>query len=337
MPDEAIEAAGEDLLDAAITFALVADGPTYTLAEVTERTGIPADVLEQMVGALATTAAGSDFRFTDADVEGLALFAAAVDLIGLDPILRLIRVTSASLGRIADAAISAFVSGPGVQAMQEDESGVALLDANVASARFLPGFSDWMHRQLVRELQSGHREMSEESIALALDTGVDTHRLAVGFADLVGSTTHADRRSLVDLSASLDAFERTATQVVTTHGGRVVKFIGDEVMFRAEDPAAACVAAVDLVEAVAADPGLPPLRVGLGYGDVLVREADYHGPVVNVAARVTKLAPMNGVVATHELVSALADQEELDLHPLGSIEVAGVAEPVALVSVSRRR
>ena len=51
-----------------------------------------------------------------------------------------------------------------------------------------------------------------------------------------------------ELAALVERFEDTAHDVATARDGRLVKPIGDEVMFVAVDPAAACDIALTLVE-----------------------------------------------------------------------------------------
>ena len=71
----------------------------------------------------------------------------------------------------------------------------------------------------------------------------------VGFADIVGSTALAsEARARRWWARAIAAFERHAADVVTSAGGRVVKFIGDEVMFTVRDAEAACRAALAIVE-----------------------------------------------------------------------------------------
>ena len=78
-------------------------------------------------------------------------------------------------------------------------------------------------------------------------------------------------------------------------GGRTVKFIGDEVMFVASDPAACCEIALQLASLFSHHARVPPVRVGLAFGDCLSRDGDYFGPVVNLAARIVKRAgPFRG-------------------------------------------
>ena len=92
----------------------------------------------------------------------------------------------------------------------------------------------------------------------------------------------------------------------------------------------------DLVDAVWSDLLLPPLRVGVAFGEVLGREGDSYGPIVNLAARVTKLAPLHGVVATLQTTEALLTRDEFTIHPLGAIEMHGLTDPVELAALSSR-
>ena len=126
----------------------------------------------------------------------------------------------------------------------------------------------------------------------------------VGFADIVGYTTttrHADSDAL---SALLEAFEKDASETIAAHHGRVVKTVGDEVLFVADRrptrPRSPCASPIR-----AAGEGLPILRVGLAMGQVLSRFGDVYGSVVNLAARLTALAPPGTVLVDKELADAL--------------------------------
>ncbi|MDQ3107344.1 MAG: adenylate/guanylate cyclase domain-containing protein, partial [Actinomycetota bacterium] len=130
-----------------------------------------------------------------------------------------------------------------------------------------------------------------------------TVRLAVGFADLVGFTALSQQVSDVELARVVDRFEALAFDEVARHGGRVAKMIGDEVMFVGDDVAAALEAALALADAYADDDVLSDVRVGLAWGDVLAREGDYYGPVVNLASRMVNIA-LPGAVVISEAVHA---------------------------------
>ena len=94
----------------------------------------------------------------------------------------------------------------------------------------------------------------------------------------------------------LDRFEATTGDVVAAAGANVVKRIGDAVMFVTNAPGIACTLALDLVEACAAA-HLPKLRVGVAFGDVVVRHGDFYGPTVNLAARLVAAADPGTVLA----------------------------------------
>ena len=336
MTADEIDAAGDDLVEVAIRRAYGLGEAELTVDQVAEHSGVDRERVEEILRASGVLNHQLDHPlFTASDVEAVRMFSAAEDLLGADAALQMIRVAAASMVRIGDAAISAFLTNMAAPAMREDESGLTLLEANIATAALIPPFGQTLTQILLRYLRDAFRPMSDEFIAGELGVDVDTIELAIGFADLVGSTTLADSRSLAQLSAALDGFERTATEVVAAGGGRVVKFIGDEVMFRVADPDAACAIALDLVNRVEADPDLPPLRAGVAFGDVLSRDGDFYGPVVNLAARITKLAPLNGVVTTAATADALATGHSFSVSALGAIEMNGISEPVELAAIAR--
>jgi hypothetical protein len=120
--------------------------------------------------------------------------------------------------------------------------------------------------------------------------GYETQWLAVGFVDLVGSTSLGEQLSLRDLGGVLTTFEQLATDTVTASGGRVVKLIGDEVLYTTPDAVSACTLALDLSQVCRDHPLLPSVRAGVAMGRVMLRDGDVFGPVVNLAARLVKAA-----------------------------------------------
>jgi adenylate cyclase len=122
--------------------------------------------------------------------------------------------------------------------------------------------------------------------------------MCVGFVDLVGSTTLAQRLPTRELGAVLTEFEDTAADTITALGGRLVKLIGDEVLYTTLDERVACTIALKLSARFQDHPIIPPVRAGIAAGDVLLRSGDVFGPVVNLAARAVKLAGPGQVVTT---------------------------------------
>ena len=97
---------------------------------------------------------------------------------------------------------------------------------------FLPMFPAVLEQVWRRHLQVAARRR------LLRGDVEDGPGLVVGFADLVGFTALAQQVSDAELAEVVDQFERLAYDVVVAGGGRVVKMIGDEVMFLVDDPVA---------------------------------------------------------------------------------------------------
>jgi adenylate cyclase len=118
-------------------------------------------------------------------------------------------------------------------------------------------------------------------------------------------------------------------------GGRVVKLIGDSVMFVAGDPAVAADIALALVDAFASHEVLPPVRVGIATGEVLARDGDYSGAVVNLAARAVNVARPSSVLVDPETVKALDGSAEFSCRTAGPFELKGFRKRVRLSRVRR--
>jgi adenylate cyclase len=167
-----------------------------------------------------------------------------------------------------------------------------------------------------------------------VEFGYEKQRLAVGFVDLVGSTAFSEHVDISSLGAALGEFETTASDVVVAAGGRVVKLIGDEIMFVAASIDAACTIALDLAEVFRAHPVLPPIRAGLAVGEVLVQGGDCFGPVVSLAARAVKEAQASEVLVDPAVQAAVPPQYRIATRAERSLK--GFASPITLGHLARR-
>ena len=158
--------------------------------------------------------------------------------------------------------------------------------------------------------------------------------LAVGFADLVGFTSLSQQISTTDLSEVVERFERIAYDTVARLGGRVIKMIGDEVMFSVDDPRRAIEVGLELAATYREDDELSDVRVGISWGQVLQREGDCFGPVVNRASRVVNIAFPGSVVVSDEVHELLQDDAELAWHSLRRKNLKDIGR-VMLWSVQR--
>src|SRR5205814_3348445 len=142
----------------------------------------------------------------------------------------------------------------------------------------------------------------------------DTASMAVGFADLAGFSTFSQEMSGTDLASLLVRFERTAYDLVAELDGRVVKTLGDGVLFTSGSPSAAADIALRLA---GLGDELPPVHVGAGWGPVFIRQGDCFGPTVNLVSRLVGCAAGREVVIDASMANQLADDDRFVVVSIG--------------------
>ncbi|AMB39842.1 adenylate/guanylate cyclase domain-containing protein [Paenarthrobacter ureafaciens] len=155
---------------------------------------------------------------------------------------------------------------------------------------------------------------------------------AVGFADLVSYTSLSRRMNEKTLAQMVQRFENKCAEIISIGGGRLVKTVGDEVLYIAETPAAGAEISLALAQAFTEDEILPQARVSMVWGRILSRLGDIYGPTVNLAARLTSLAQPGTVLVDAMTAAALGQDERFVLIPQASENVRGFGEihPVML-------
>jgi adenylate cyclase len=267
--------------------------------------------------------------YTDDEIETLSLVGHLAAMFSPSEVLTLIRVIGGSLSRIAEAAVSLFLVDVEVPHLLSGMSELELARKVFDAVGLVDGLAARLDPVLRRQIQQAIERNRRSTIGASERL---QYRYAVGFVDLVGFTALSGRLPAEELAAFLGRFEADAHDVVAHHGARVVKLIGDEVMFVATDAASACAAALGLVEAFSSGfEGVVP-RGGLAYGNVLLRGGDYYGTVVNLASRLVDLAVPMEVLVT-EAVAEAAPACRFD--PAGRRVVKGFDEPVTVRSLTR--
>lgn len=242
-------------------------------------------------------------------VHGLEIFDQGAALFGEEALLQFARVLGASAARVAESALSLFLSEierPFVEATNADCLRLARANGEAADALLL--VPDVIAALLPEHLERAIRRQRADTGPPAGER--DRRNLTVGFVDLVDFTARSSRLDPNELAAVLGRFESLAWEAVVTNDGRVVKMIGDEVMFNVVDPRQAAEIALTLAETYRDDDELSDVRVGLAYGPVLEREGDCFGPVVNLASRIVGIAFPGTVVVSDELHAAMVDDDD---------------------------
>lgn len=252
--------------------------------------------------------------FTQADVEALRQVAAirAAGVIDDDTLLVLARAMGQGLARLAEAQTDVLRGAVAGLALPE------ALEHTVRGTRAsLPALEQLMVHVWRRQLAAA----SQRSFAAVRQEGLTV--LTVGFVDLEGFTRTSRERSATDLEQLLETFERETALRVAASGGRVIKTIGDAVLYVSDTPEGAVEVALDTVAAHRADPGLPEVRAGLARGPMLLRLGDVFGEPVNLASRLTALARPGSVLADRELAASLEGTAPYDVVTLRRRSVSG--------------
>jgi len=287
----------------AIDHLILADqNPRFTQQEVESITGLDRESARFWRALGFPDPGPNDRLFSDFDVEMLKLVHQLVEigLIEHDEALQMTRVIGSSMARIASAQIDA------IENKVDEPTFVDGTEPAVLRARFLiPAMPQILEYTWKRHLQSAARRR------MVRETGAAEggYSQAVGFADLVGFTALSQQLTDHELAIIVDRFEATAYDIIGALGGRVIKMIGDEVMFAVDDVDKGLEIALSLAEAYHDDESLSDVRVGLACGPVLEREGDLFGPVVNLASRIVSIAYAGSVVVAAEVHDALADDE----------------------------
>lgn len=307
------------------------------LGEVTSVTGLSPDLVRQLRRSLGfVEAEGPDRLYGDVDVEVLESIGALLDtgVVDADLVVQMARVIGSSTARIASALVD--VLDPVVPDEDEGEDGSvgpALADAD-RFAEFAPLIVPVL-TQVIAYVWSRHVQVETRARMARDHAGAIREARVVGFADLVGFTALSQQIGAHELAGVVDRFEAIAYDVVERHGGRVVKMIGDEVMFALADEAAAAAIALELSETFRDDHHLADVRVGLASGPVLQREADLFGPVVNLASRIVSLAYPGTILCDDAVHAALADDDRFTWRSLGNQKLKHIGK--VPVHVLRRR
>jgi adenylate cyclase len=307
--------------DAQARLAELLLGPgAFTATQVAREADVDLALARRLWGALGFPPADEDERlFTRTDVEILRAVGEVGDAQSVDPadLVPVARVIGQALARVADAQMTAAadrLERLRPEAVPPEVAVGELRDRIVALAPALERFIGYVWR---RHLLAALRR--REAAPSASD-----RTLAVGFADLVGFTALSQALDSRELAALVDRFEAIAYEHVPLRGGRVVKMIGDEVMFAVEDGGAAADVAVALVEAHARESRLPDVRVGLARGPTLSWEGDLFGPTVNLANRLVNLARPGTVLVAPSLGETLRADPRFDLRRLRAVTLKGI-------------
>jgi len=308
------------------------DRRRYTTADLAQATGMSERDTRRFFRALGFPDAGHEVSYSDADLTVLGVVKGMVEDsdIDLDTAIRLVRAVGQNVARMSDWQVAAMAS----RADQVDDrpgGGSRAQVRHAGAVRIADEVSDAL--QLVL-LHSWRRHIGAALSRLDDDPAVGDETVTsvtAGFADLVNFSALSNEMDTNRLGELVEIFEARCADVVAAHEGRMIKTLGDSVLFLAGTPEQAMDIASGLIEVIGGDARLPDIRIGLATGLVVTRLGDVFGPPVNLAARLTALARRNRVLADEVTVAAL-DPLDYETRRMTARPVRGfgLLEPVAV-------
>ena len=300
---------------------LLGGEPAFDLRRLARRAGTGLDLAQRFWQAMGFADVDPDaVRFTERDVEALCGVADLIDDtddglpspaapgggLAASSVLEMMRAQSFTMDRLVLWQLETLVTDIGQRLHLDDTSArlVALdhVDEMVESLSAQLGYV-W-RRHLAALISRTDAEIARRGRE---DAGPDLYPLtrSLGFVDIVSFTQRAQTMGRMELSTMLDDFETTARNVVTSRGARVVKTIGDAVMYIADDLSTAADVVTAMVAELQAGPDMLLVRASLVQGRVVSRSGDVFGPPVNLASRLVGTAEPGGIRMDEATAQAL--------------------------------
>jgi adenylate cyclase len=302
----------------------------YTLREYTELTGLSEEFLQRDYPALGLPAPARDqIFFSDEQVEAGRMLKQVLDAgIPEERFMEMAHAVGRASAITAEALLQMFAD-------TFLQAGDTELDLGLRLAALAEGLMPTV-RPLIGnavELHMRHLVQSEVIDRTTRVTGElpGSRPIVVGFADLVGYTRLGETLGTKRAGEIASRFAHIAAEVAEPPV-RLIKLIGDAAMLVCRDADPLLGALWHLLAAVEHDHDLPALRAGVARGGAFRHAGDWYGPPVNLASRITGVAPPQSVIATREACDAASDRFRRE--PWQEVTLKGIDGPVALYQIT---
>ncbi len=267
--------------------------------------------------------------YSEADVEALKSLTGIVasGIVDVDLAVNLTRALGQNMAKLSDWQVTALMNR--IEELLGDSDPADLRTAGVDLIRaYQPQLEELMVYVWRRHLAAAVARVGALSEGEEDPAAVE---VTVGFADIVSFTALSNDLSEDRIGDLVELFEARCADVIATNRGRLIKSIGDSVLFVNPDPVAAYDTAEGIINVIGRDSRMPDVRVGLATGSVVLRLGDVFGPPVNMAARLTAVARRNRIIID-QLTADRLPAEEFETRPLPARPVRGfgIVEPMAV-------
>jgi adenylate cyclase len=304
--------------------------PRFTAVELAQQTGTTLVEARRIWRALGFPEYDPGaVAFTEADAVALALVRRVIDddVLDLDTAINLTRALGQTMSRLADWDVATLAPRVDQGLTGEDAAHQRMTEAmrliNEVGGSFEHLIIYTWRRHLAAALARAE--------ALASSEDETTTDVTVGFADLVAFTALSNEIGEIRIGDLVEIFESRCHDVVSSQRGRVIKSLGDSVLFVVDDPIRALDIAEGIIKVIGRDPRMPDVRIGLASGPVALRMGDVFGPAVNMAARLTGVARRNRTIIDDATAALLPDDRfEVRRLPARPLRGFGLVEPIAV-------
>ncbi|MEV4256780.1 adenylate/guanylate cyclase domain-containing protein [Spirillospora sp. NPDC049652] len=311
----------------------------YTRVDAVRLSGITTEFARRLWRAFGYPSMPEEaVAYTEGDVAALCRIRRLIDDGVLDEngVVRLVRAFGQTMTRLAEWQVNLLsamlVSDPHEQPSAEAVSSIVDI-AEKHIDEFEPLVVHAWRRQLAA---AGTRAMAAAASREA--EGHDGSHLpgrmvmTVGFADMVSFTQMSRELDEIELARVVEWFEETAADIIAGCGGRLVKTLGDEVLFCGDSPETVAEIALSVAAAIQDETEIPDVRVGVAHGPVLPLMGDVFGTTVNLAARLTALARPGTVVIDESLAEALTGNDDYTITGMvrRPVQGLGIIQPYVL-------
>jgi adenylate cyclase len=314
----------------ALERAILGEDFALSATDIAAETGLGLEQIRRLWRALGFPERVNEVAFTKADVDAVSRVARVVEAgaVDFDMAVNLTRAVGQTMARLADWEVATMINR-----VEELEASEEATGSRLGSAVRLVEAVNAPFEKLLTYAWRRHLAAAVARVEAlgANEEDLHTTLVTVGFADIVAFTELSNRLDEDRLGDLIEVFESRCHDVVSAHAGRVIKSIGDSVLFVNEGVEQAIQTAEGIINVIGRDARMPDVRVGLASGSVIMRLGDVFGPPVNMAARMTAVARRNRVIiddATAQLLPA----EKFETRRLTARPVRGfgLVEPVAV-------
>lgn len=163
---------------------------------------------------------------------------------------------------------------------------------------------------------------------------------AIMLTDIIGFSALMERAESRTFERVCRLRDEISIPTVARFGGRIIKNMGDGFLAEFPSSTAAVHCGVEVQrlnharELEVAEADQLRLRIGINIGDIIIDGDDVAGDGVNIAARLERLSPVNGLCISAAVKEQLREESGVAIADLGKLKLKNIARPIRAFALS---